>query len=89
MHVPFPVQETIESRRSTRSYKMVAPAENVLAAIKNFASSLQVPFSHDVEVRFFNAEPTRALYPLMRSPPVNLAFLGETDLVSISKVGFI
>lgn len=68
---------------------MVAPGDEVLATIKAFANPVQAPFDHDVEVRFFTAAPTRALYPLMKAPPVNVAFLAGTDLVSISKVGFV
>lgn len=42
-----------------------------------------------METRFFNADPTKALYTVMKSPPNNVAFMAETDVVSISKVGFI
>ena len=57
--------------------------------IKDYAKSISVPFDHNVEVRFFKANPTRALYTIMKSPPDNMAFMAETDVISISKAGFI
>jgi len=60
-----------------------------LNPIKAFAKSMTVPFEHDVEIRFFRAEPTKALYTVMKSPPINVTFIAETDVVSISKAGFI
>jgi hypothetical protein len=85
----FPIKETIESRRSVRSYKMADLDLADYHYIDYFAKTLSVPFDHDVEIRFFDAEPTKVLYTTMKSPPDNLAFLAETDLVSISKVGFV
>src|SRR5690554_7344540 len=85
----FPIKETIDSRRSVRSYKMADLDLADYHYIDYFAKTLSVPFDHDVEIRFFDAEPTKVLYTTMKSPPDNLAFLAETDLVSISKVGFV
>jgi len=85
----FPVKSTIESRRSVRSFKMTPIDDEVFESIKAFAKSMTVPFEHDVEIRFFRAEPTKALYSVMKSPPNNVAFIAETDVVSISKAGFI
>lgn len=89
MIIPFPVKSTIDSRRSSRSYKMIDVEDNVMKSIKDFAKSMEVPFEHDVEIRFFKADPTKTLYTVMKSPPDNAAFIAETDIVSISKVGFI
>jgi len=89
MIIPFPVKSTIDSRRSSRSYKMIDVEDNVMKSIKDFAKSMEVPFEHDVEIRFFKADPTKTLYTVMKSPPDNVAFIAETDIVSISKVGFI
>lgn len=89
MNKPFPIKSTIDSRRSVRSYKMIPVDEEVLESIKNFAKTIWVPFNHSVEIRFFNAESTKALYTVMKSPPNNVAFIAETDIVSISKVGFV
>jgi nitroreductase len=89
MSITFPIKSTIDSRRSARSYKMIAVEENVMKSIKDFAKSMQVPFVHDIEIKFFHAEPNKALYTVMKSPPDNAAFMAETDIVSISKVGFI
>ena len=89
MNITFPIKSTIDFRRSARSYKMTAVEENVMQSVKDFAKSIMVPFEHDVEIRFFNAEADKTLYTVMKSPPNNAAFMAETDIVSISKVGFI
>ena len=89
MKIPFSIKSTIDSRRSTRSYKMGAVDEDSLAAAKEFAGSMAVPFSHEVEIKFFEAEPTNALYVTMKAAKNNVAFLSETDIISTTKVGFI
>jgi nitroreductase len=57
--------------------------------VKAYAKSLSVPFDHNVEMRLFKADPTKALYTVMTSPPDNIAFVTETDMISISKAGFL
>lgn len=89
MNISFPISSTIDSRRSARSYKMIAVDKDVMESIIDFAQTMSVPFDHRVEIKFFHADPTKSLYPLMISPPDNIAFIAETDIVSISKVGFI
>ena len=89
MIVPFPIKSTIDSRRSVRSYKMIDVKKDIMNEIKDYAKSICVPFDHNVEVRLFKANPTRALYTIMKSPPDNMAFMAETDVISISKAGFI
>lgn len=89
MAIPFSIKSSIDSRRSTRNYKMIAVDPEVLQSVKEFARSISVPFNHNVEIVFFLAAPTNALYTTMKSPENNIAFISETDFVSISKVGFI
>jgi nitroreductase len=89
MIIPFPIKSTIDSRRSVRSYKMTGVKKDVMDEIKDFAKSLSVPFDHNVEIEFFKANPTKALYTIMRSPPDNVAFMAETDIISITKAGFV
>lgn len=89
MTIPFPIKSTIDARRSARSYQMVSIEKDLMDAIKDYAKSLSVPFVHQVEIKFFKANPTKALYTVMKSPPDNMAFMAETDLISISKAGFI
>ena len=89
MVIPFQIKDTIEARRSIRSYQMKSVDRLVMNEIKEFAQAMPIPFEHAVEVRFFHADPTNSLYPLMKSPPDNVAFLAETDAISISKVGFV
>lgn len=89
MIIPFPIKSTIDSRRSVRSYKMTGVKKDVMDEIKEFAKSLSVPFDHNVEIELFKANPTKALYTIMRSPPDNVAFMAETDIISITKAGFV
>ena len=89
MLIPFQIKSTIDARRSARSYQMKSVDRVVMETIKDFAKAIQVPINHNVEIRFFHADPTKLLYPLMQSPPDNIAFLAETDIISISKVGFV
>ncbi|NCC83464.1 MAG: hypothetical protein EOM03_04980 [Clostridia bacterium] len=88
MKIPFPIESTIEARRSARSYQMRSVDPETMAQLKIFAERLPLPFAQEGEIRFFRADPTKVLYPLMKSPPDNVAFLAETDVVSISKAGF-
>lgn len=89
MNTLFPIKSTIDSRRSARSYKMIPVDDEIIQFLKDFANSIPVPFDHNVEIRFFNADPTKDLYTLMVSPPDNVAFMADTDIISLSKVGFI
>ena len=88
MLIPFPIKNTIDSRRSVRSYKMTAVKKDVMDEVKDYAKSLYVPFEHNVEIKFFKANPTKALYTITKSPPDNMAFMAETDIISITKAGF-
>jgi len=89
MIVPFPIKSTIDSRRSVRSYKMEEVNKEVMDELKAYANTLTVPFEHDVEIKFFKANPTKILYLTIKSPPDNMAFMSETDILSISKTGFV
>lgn len=89
MKIPFPIKSTIDSRRSARSYKMLVIDPDVIESVADFTKSIAVPFEHNVKIRFFNSDPTKTLYMTMKSPPLNVAFVSETDFISISKVGFI
>ncbi|WP_432404237.1 nitroreductase family protein [Wukongibacter sp. M2B1] len=89
MEIPFIIKKTIDSRRSTRSYKMLDIDQEVINSIRNFGEIIFLPFEHDIEINFFKSKPTNKLYMTMKSPPDNIAFLAETDVVSISKVGFL
>jgi len=89
MSITFSIKSTIDARRSARSYQMMPVDQDVMDAIKNFARAMLIPFDHHVTIRFFHADPTKTLYPLMKSPPDNIAFVAETDSISISQVGFV
>lgn len=77
-----------QNRHSVRIYLPDALPAEVLSEIDNFMETLDVPFSHSIEIRRFFAEPGKKLYNNGVNPPNNLAIIAPTDLVSISKAGF-
>ncbi len=89
MGIPYNLSQTINSRRSARSYKPDELKPETLAAITEYAKNIKPPFDLNTEIRFFKAKTTKALYKMMQSPPDNVAFLSETDVVSIAKTGFV
>ena len=62
----------INTRRSARNYQMSEIDKDKLQELISFSENIEVPFSHNVECRFFKAEPTKKLYFSMQSPPDNL-----------------
>jgi len=89
MIIPFNLGETVNNRRSTRSYKPEPLKSETLRTLSEYAKNVKPPFNCETEIRFFKADPTKELYKMMKSPPDNVAFLSETDVVSIAKTGFV
>ncbi len=85
----FDWETSINSRRSTRSFEAKALDKRSMALLKSFISDMEVPFEHTVELALFKAAPTKKLYMVFESPADNVAFISETDDVSISKTGFV
>lgn len=85
----IPWENTIRTRRSVRKYKNEPLNPEHYAALEQFIQTLTLPFDHDIQCRFFKADPTKKLYFSMASPPDNLAFIASTDVLSLSKVGFL
>lgn len=81
--------DSIYTRRSVRSYRIEALDEADMLKIKAFINHLEIPFEHNVELKIFKAESKKKLYTMFSAPKDNLAILAETDMVSISKAGFI
>jgi nitroreductase len=83
-------EAAINTRRSTRSFELRPVDEDTLSRLAVFLQEMEVPFRHDVKVRFFKADPDRRLYNNLKvAPPDNAAFIAETDLPSISAAGFV
>lgn len=82
-------ENVINSRRSTRSYEFRSVEEQTIVRLKNFVSEMKAPFIHDVKIRFFQAEPGSKIYLAQAAPPDNMAFIADTDILSISKAGFV
>jgi nitroreductase len=61
-----------------------------MSRLQQFVAELHVPFDHDVAIRFFKADPSKRLYGTsITPPPDHAAFMAHTDMVSISKAGFV
>ncbi|MBN1192071.1 MAG: hypothetical protein JXA36_00035 [Coriobacteriia bacterium] len=83
-------ERAINERRSVRSYEPRAVEPDTMSRLQQFASELHVPFDHDVAIRFFKADPSKRLYGTPLTPPSDhAAFMAHTDIVSISKAGFV
>lgn len=83
-------EAAINDRRSTRSYELRPVEQKTMARLKNFAETMPVPFRHSVKVRFFKANATRRLYGnTVTPPPDHAAFMAHTDVLSVSKAGFV
>lgn len=80
----------INSRKSTRLYDRKPVPAQLLADLQQFVRNAEFPFQHEVEVRFFRAEPNKRLANNLKNPPPdNFALLADTDVLSISKAGFV
>ncbi len=51
VRIPFPVQSTIDARRSARSYKMDEVGEDVIRSLRDLVKTIPVPFEHQVEIQ--------------------------------------
>lgn len=83
-------ETAINVRRSARSYEIRPLEPDTMALLKDFAGGMSVPFEHSVKTRFFKSHPESNLYSnrAMR-PPDNAAFMSRTDVMSISRAGFV
>ena len=79
----------IPSRRSVRTFSGEPVAEELLDDIMGFARELSVPFEHNTRFEMFTTEPGSKVYATGLNPPTNIAMLAQTDLVSVSKAGFV
>ncbi|MCL1847395.1 MAG: hypothetical protein FWF91_05460 [Coriobacteriia bacterium] len=81
--------ESIPLRHSVRTFLPEALPEALPEQVVRFFAELSVPFDHTTRMEYFKAEPSRKLYNNGINPVDNLGFLAQTDLVSISKAGFV
>ena len=82
-------ESAMNTRRSVRSFEMREVEEELMQKLKDYIQNLEVPFNHDVKVRFFNASPDKSLYTSFTAPPKGMAFVANTDIKSISTAGFV
>lgn len=85
----FDIEKAINSRSSIRSYENKGLDQETKDLIQEFIDELTFPFEHTIEMKWFNAEYNKKLYTMFDSPKDNLAFISETDYLSISKTGFV
>ena len=88
MTIPFQINDTINARRSIRSYRMKPVDQLVMDELNEFAGALPVPFEHAVEIRFFHADPASSLYPFMKFHRQR-RLSGGNGCDLLSKVGFV
>ncbi len=85
-----PFWETaVNTRHSCRSYQNRPVDDKVMEKLKAFANSMDLPFEHDYELRFFKSIGHPLANNLKNPPPDCLAFMSRTDLMSIGKTGFL
>lgn len=82
-------ENTINSRRSIRSFEMRPVEEEKMHMLQSFIGGMKMPFRHNVTIRMFKANPNKKLYTVFSSPPDNVAFITTTDNCSIATAGFI
>ncbi len=83
-------ESAINLRRSVRSYQDKRLTDENMQALRTFTDNLNIPFLQPVELKYFKADPTRALANNLRNPPPdNIAFIADTDLLSVASVGFV
>ncbi len=83
-------ERAINIRRSVRSFQTRAVEDSVMSKLKTFATDPQVPFENPANVQFFKARTGSNLYNNMAMRPTdNAAFMSTTDVLSISKAGFV
>ncbi|MDL2293404.1 hypothetical protein LJC60_02090 [Ruminococcaceae bacterium OttesenSCG-928-D13] len=80
--------DAISYRHSVRTFLPGPLDSKIPEKINDFFGSLELPFPNDTKLQVFNAEPGKKLYNNGVNPVDNLAFISQTDLVSISKTGF-
>lgn len=81
--------KAIPLRHSARAYLPEPLPEDIMNQIAAFAEGLKLPFEHNAKIKLFKAEPGKKLYNNGINPVDNLALMAQTDLVSISKAGFL
>jgi len=83
-------ENAINTRRSTRNFEMREVDDETMQHLKNFVTEMRVPFTHDVKIRFFKTIPDKKLFNnLKNAPPDAMAFIADTDILSVSKAGFV
>jgi len=81
-------EQAINSRRSVRSYQPTPLDTAVHGQLQEFIDNMELPFPNVVKTKFFTANSNKKLYSFFNAPPDNLAFIANTDVISISKTGF-
>ncbi|MCH4887722.1 hypothetical protein EZV73_09065 [Acidaminobacter sp. JC074] len=81
--------DAVFNRRSVRSFLTDPIQSEKKSQLLNFINNLEVPFEHSVQVKLFEASGGKKLYTMFTAPKDNFAIMSETDMVSISKAGFI
>ncbi|MDR2514004.1 MAG: hypothetical protein LBD02_02205 [Christensenellaceae bacterium] len=81
-------EAAVNERHSCRSYKPTSVESGAMQRLKAFAAGLALPFDWRGEFRFFQTAGRPIANNLKVPPPDAVAFLSETDPLSVAKTGF-
>ncbi len=79
----------IPLRKSVRTFEAGPLPAATVDALRRFTQETAMPFDHQTRFVFFQAQPGKKLYNNGLNPADNMAMLAQTDLLSISKAGFV
>lgn len=81
-------ESAINRRRSCRSFEARPVESETMEKLKAFTQQMELPFAHETEFRFFQSDGKPLANNLRNPPPDCVAFLSQTDLLTIAKTGF-
>ena len=76
-------EDAVNTRHSCRRYQNRPIKDEVMEKLKRFSNLMDLPFEHNIELRFFKSDGCRLTNNLKNTPTDCLAFLSSTDLLSI------
>lgn len=81
--------DAIPLRNSVRAFLPEPLDSDLPDKIARFPASLPIPFDHSTRLEAFVAQPGKKLYNNGINPANNIAIFAPSDLVSVSKAGFV
>jgi nitroreductase len=80
----------INTRHSVRSYERRAIENDTMEKLRAYIKNMELPFTTSAELKFFKSREGAQFANNLRNPPEDcIAFIAETDLLSVAEVGFV